>query len=118
MLEKKDGTEIEEEREFAIEHQHLQERVTVQEVERREAVTDPLKAVPDLPFGHLNAAWQKFLNDSADGGELWSFSARWQMTWGRDELRAGYVVVRGGVPGAHFLTVWKDLPGDTRPDQG
>ena len=109
MLQKKDGTEIEKEREFAVERQHLQERLTVQEVERREVVTDPLKAVPELPFGHLNAAWQEFLNGHVDGGELWSFSARWQTTWGRKELRSGYVVVRDGAPCAHFLTVWKNI---------
>ena len=109
MLQKKDGTEIEKEREFAVERQHLQERLTVQEVERREVVTDPLKAVPELPFGHLNAAWQEFLNGHVDGGELWSFSARWQTTWGRKELRSGYTIVQGGAPGAYFLTVWKDI---------
>ena len=113
MLQKKDGTEIEKEREFAVERQHLQERLTVQEVERREVVTDPLKAVPELPFGHLNAAWQEFLNGHVDGGELWSFSARWQTTWGRKELRSGYVVVRDGAPCAHLLTVWKNILDDT-----
>lgn len=113
MLQKKDSTEIEDEREFAVERQHLQERLTVQEIERREVVTEPLKAAPELPFGHLNAAWQEFLNGHVDGGELWSFSARWQTTWGRKELRSGYVVVRDGSPGAHFLTVWKDILDET-----
>lgn len=99
-----------EEREFAVEREHLLKRLTVQEIERREVVTDPLKAAPELPFGHLNAAWQEFLNGLAEGTELWSFSARWQTTWGRKELRCGYVVVQDGAPGTHFLTVWKDIP--------
>lgn len=72
--------------------------------------TDPLKAAPELPFGHLNAAWKEFLNGQADGGELWSFSAHWQTTWGRKELRSGYVMVQDRTPRAHFLNVWKDLP--------
>ena len=110
MLKKKDGAGVEEEREFAVERQHLLERLTVQEVEKREVVTDPLKAAPELPFGHLNGAWKQFLNGKPDCGELWSFSARWQTTWGRKELRSGYVMVQNGAPGAHFLTVWKDLP--------
>jgi len=110
MLKKKDGGDAEEEREFAVERQHLLERLTVQEVEKREVVTDPLKAAPELPFGHLNAAWKEFLNGQGDSGELWSFSARWQTTWGRKEIRSGYVMVQNGAPGAHFLTVWKDLP--------
>ncbi|MBF0583413.1 MAG: hypothetical protein HQL80_04165 [Magnetococcales bacterium] len=95
--------------EFAVNREHLQERLTVQEVEMREVVTDPLKAVPELPFGHLNAAWQAFINAHADGGELWSFSAWWQTTWGQKELRSGYVVVKDGKPSEYFLTVWKDI---------
>ena len=82
----------------------------------REIVTDPLQAAPELPFGHLHAAWKEFLKGHADGGELWSFSARWQTTWGRKELRSGYVLVQNGSPGAHFLTVWRDLPDDVKPD--
>lgn len=109
MFQRKAGSVIEEEREFAVERQYLQERLTVQEVERREVVTDPLKAVPELPFGHLNMAWQEFLDSHATGGELWSFSARWQTAWGNKELRSGYVVVHDGKPGAHFLTIWKDI---------
>lgn len=107
MLKKKAASVVEKEREFAVEPQHLLERLTVQEIERREVVRDPHKAAPELPFGHLNAAWQKFLHGKADGDELWSFSARWQALWGRKELRAGYVIVQDGVPRAYFLTVLK-----------
>ena len=46
MFKKKDDAEVEEEREFAVERQHLLERLTVQEVEKREVVTDPLRAAP------------------------------------------------------------------------
>lgn len=109
MMKKKESNGFPEEREFAVEREHLLERLTVKEIERREVVTDPLRAAPELPFGHLNAAWQDFLKGHADGAELWSFSARWQTTWGRKELRRGYVVVQDGAPGAHFLTVCKDI---------
>ena len=90
MLKKKAASVVEKEREFAVEPQHLLERLTVQEIETREVVTDPLMAAPELPFGHLNAVWQEFLHGKADGDEVWSFSARWQTTWGRNELRSGY----------------------------
>ena len=110
MLQKKESNGFPEEREFAVEREHLLERLTVQEIERREVVTDPLKAAPDLPFGHLHAAWQEFLQGKADGAELWSFSAQWQTTWGRKELRCGYVMVQDEAPGAHFLAVWKVIP--------
>jgi len=116
MFNKMDGAKVEEEREFAVERQHLLERLTVQEVEMREIVTDPLQAAPELPFGHIHAAWKEFLKGHAEGGELWSFSARWQTSWGRKELRSGYVLVENGSPGAHFLTVWKDIPDDTESE--
>ena len=116
MLQKKESNGFPEEREFAVEREHLLERMTVQEIEMREIVTDPLQAAPELPFGHLHAAWKDFLKGHAEGGELWSFSARWQTTWGRKELRSGYVLVENGSPGAHFLTVWKDLPDDAESD--
>jgi hypothetical protein len=61
MIQKKESYVSPEEREFAAEREQLLERLTVQEIEMREVVTDPLKAAPDLPFGHLNAAWQEFL---------------------------------------------------------
>lgn len=118
MFKKKDGAGITEEREFAVERQHLLERMTVPEVEKREVVMDPLKAVPELPFGHLNGAWKQFLDGQPEGCELWSFSARWQTAWGRKELRSGYVMVQNGAPGAHFLTVQKDLPEEVDAGEG
>lgn len=118
LFQKKGSNGFPEEREFAVEREHLLERLTEQEIERREVVTDPLKAAPELPFGHLNAAWLEFLKGRAEGTELWSFSARWQTTWGRKELRRGYVVVQDGAPGAHFLTVWKDIPDELESDGG
>ena len=47
--------------EFAVTGDHLLESLTVAEIEARERVSDPLGAVPDLPFGHLNTAWCEFL---------------------------------------------------------
>ena len=106
---KKSVSALDEEGEFAVERSHLQERLTVLQIEAREAVTDPLGAVPDLPFGHLNAAWKTFAEGVGADDELWSFTAPWQTTWGRREVRTGYVVVRGGVPAAHFLSMWKEI---------
>ena len=110
MLQKKESYVSPEEREFAVEREHLLERLTVQEIEMREVVTDPLKAAPDLPFGHLNAAWHEFLQGKPDGAELWSFSAQWQTTWGRKEQRCGYAAVQNDAPAAYILTVCKYIP--------
>ena len=115
---KKSEAALDEEREFAVERSHLQERLTVPQIEAREVVTDPLGAVPDLPFGHLNAAWKTFIGTAGVGDEVWSFTAPWQTTWGRKEVRAGYVIVRGGVPTAHMLTMWKEIEDELKSDQG
>ncbi len=112
MLSKKEASAPKVEREFAVTREHLHEPLTVPQIEAREAVTDPLGAVPKLPFGHLNAAWKIFIAGVAADDEIWSFTAPWQTTWGRKEIRAGYVVVRGGVPANHFVTLWKDLEDD------
>lgn len=53
---------------------HLIERVTVEQAEAREQVMDPLGRVPPLPFGHLNAGWQRFLSrQPSDAAQLWAF---------------------------------------------
>ncbi len=109
---KKREAALNEEREFAVERSHLQERMAVTQIEAREVVTDPLGAVPDLPFGHLNAAWKSFISTAGVGDEVWSFTAPWQTTWGRKEVRAGYAIVRDGAPAAHMLTMWKEIGDD------
>lgn len=102
-----------ERRDFAVDREHLQDRLTVQDIEQREMIIDPLDAVPELPFGHLNKAWTDFLKTYTEGDELWSFSARWQPKWGRPEIRSGYVINHDGLLGAHFLTVRKEILDDS-----
>ena len=106
---KKSNLDFEEKHEFAVESTHLQERLTITQIEAREVVKDPLSAVPNLPFGHLNAVWNIFIESVGADDELWSFTAPGQNSWGRDELRTGYIVVRNGVLGAHFITMRKEV---------
>jgi hypothetical protein len=101
------------EREFAVESKHLQARLSVHEIEQREVVADPLKAVPGIPFGHLHQAWANFLADLPEGAEVWSLSAQWENRWGQKELREGYVSVEKGIPDRFFLTIKKDIEDDT-----
>lgn len=115
---KKSASALDEEREFAVEHSHLHERLTVPQIEAHEVVTDPLGAVPDLPFGYLNAAWKTFIGTVGMSDEVWSFTAPWQTTWGRKEVRAGYVIVRDGIPTGQFLTMWKEIEDEQKSDQG
>lgn len=102
------GASVGEQREFSVSSDDLQERLSVEEIEARERVIDPLGAVPALPFGHLNSAWKTFLEGMGPDDAVWSFSANWNR-WGCKELRDGYVIVRGDIVGAHFQTVWKDV---------
>ena len=110
LLSKKGSDKSLKETEFSVDRQHLLDRLAVSEIEELEVVTDRLGAVPELPFGHLNAAWTDFLENHMEGNELWSFSARWEPKWGRQEIRSGYVIVHDGVPGAYFLMVRKEIP--------
>ncbi|BDU55961.1 hypothetical protein [Limnohabitans sp. TEGF004] len=89
---------------FEIQRKNLIEKLTVQEIEAREIVRDPLGAVPIVPFGHLNKGWRKFLDSTYKDFELWSFSAEWD-PWGGPEFRKGYVQVHQGWIGSYFLTV-------------
>lgn len=113
MFPGRNGGVGETEREFAVEIKHLQECLSVQEIEQREIVADPLKAVSGLPFGHLHQAWAKFLADLPEEAEVWSFSAQWENRWGQKELREGYVSVWKGIPDSFFLTIKKDIEDDT-----
>lgn len=101
-----------EEPEFAVTRDDLQTQLSLQEIEQIEMVFDPLGAAPNVPFGHLNAAWKKFCEGMEPNDSLWSFTAQWASAWGSKDIRQGYVIVRGEEIGAHFITVWKDIEED------
>jgi len=106
------GRTIDEDLPFAVAHSDLLERLSISEIERREMVIDPLGAVPNLPFGHLHHVWTKLVEVVGPTDAVWSFSAEWKPRWGPEELRAGYVVVRGNSIGAYILTVRRWIPND------
>ena len=87
---------------FRVLKKHLVERLTIEQAEASEMVTDPLNAVPPLPFGHLNEAWRGLIEQKALDDELWSFAAAWKGEWAQREWREGYVLVRRGRP-IHFM---------------
>lgn len=95
----------ENDREFAVGSGDLLEPLSVEEIEQRERIFDPLGAVPDLPFGHLNAAWRKLLRGRKPRDEIWAFSAHRASTLKGKELRQGYVIVRRGSIGPQILTI-------------
>lgn len=98
--------------EFAVARDDLQTQLSIQEIEQREMVFDPLGAAPSVPFGHLNAAWKQFCEGMEPHDSLWSFTAHWTSSWGSKDIRQGYAIVRGEEIGHHFITVWKDIEED------
>lgn len=102
------GSESEPESRSLVLKEHLQERLSLDEVERRERVVDPLNAVPDVPFGHLHARWAEFRGGLGPEDEIWSFSACGESDWNRDQERIGYVIVRPNGIGPSMLTSWKN----------
>ena len=61
---------------FAVSEDDLKEKLSIAEIEDRELISDPLNAVPNLPFGHLNSTWVKYLENIEPDCELWSFDAQ------------------------------------------
>lgn len=106
-----------ESRVFKVRQEHLQERLSIAEIERREIVQDPLQAVPELPFGHLHAIWCDIKSSMQPGDGLWSFSTRWDEDWGRPQVREGYVFWRNGRPMAHMLSFFKPLTDEGAPSR-
>jgi hypothetical protein len=88
---------------FTIKRRDLICQMTIQEIERIEQVVDPMSAVPPVPFGFLNPAWQRFTADMQPTDAIWSFSKEW-MNGLRKENRTGYVLVRGRKVSANILT--------------
>lgn len=109
------GRAIEDDAPFAVGRGNLIEQLSISEIELREVVTDPLGAVPDRPFGHLHPAWKRFVEVVRPRDTLWSFSAKSKTPWGSEELRAGYVIVRGRSIGPFILTKYKLIWKDVRP---
>lgn len=106
---KKVDQQPDEPKEFSVSKDDLIQQISLEEIEFQERVEDPLSAVPDLPFGHLNKAWTLFLEKRDQEDVIWSFSAHWTSEWGRKELRAGYVLVKPDLIGPYFLTTWKNV---------
>lgn len=95
--------------EFAVTKEDLQAELSIQEIEQREIVFDPLEAAPNMPFGHLNMAWTKFCEDLDSEDSLWSFSANWTSAWGSKDIRQGYAILRGEEIRRYFISVWIDI---------
>ncbi len=93
-----------EEKVFSVMPKDLVRRWTREEIEAQEIITDPLSAVPPLPFGHLHIVWLRFTEQMTDTNELWSFVTNWEDSWGEKSHRVGYAIVREGDPIKFIVT--------------
>ena len=91
---------------FAVTSIDLGALMTREEIEAAEMVFDPLGAVPNLAFGHLNTAWLRFLEAHQENDQFRAFSTSWN-NQGWMEDRRGYVLMRNDQPREYFLTVRK-----------
>jgi heme/copper-type cytochrome/quinol oxidase subunit 2 len=91
------------EEQFTVTAEDVLEQLTIQEIEQREMVMDPLHSVPDLPFGHLNPVWVKFKQSLNEQDAIYSFTKIWQppLSLYPEEV-SGYVCVRDEQP-EHFI---------------
>lgn len=94
---------------FAVTASDLKERFTVEEIEARELVKDPPQTVPDVPFGYFHHMWVAFMGSHQPGDELWWFESVFEEKYSTRYLHTGYVRVRNGVIGEHFLVEKFDL---------
>lgn len=98
---------------FLSRPEHLLGKVFIAEAENGAMVVDPLHRVPDLPFGHLHAAWQEFKQKKKFWYRLRQFSIpgtpprknvpQWSTPQGQ---KLGYAWVGLGRIKAEFIYEW------------
>ena len=97
---------------FKVQPPHRTERLSLEQIEARERVDDPLHAVPNLPFGHLHPQWAQLKAALQPGDELWAFATPWPGSLGRTLELAGYVRWRRRKSLGHILTVRREVDED------
>lgn len=93
---------------FKLSKADLLQKLDRVDIESNERVFDPLHAVPDQPFGHLNKVWLSYVDGLEPGCELWSFSGHWKTQY-RDWQMQGYVALQGEKTGPFFLTSQRSM---------
>jgi len=94
---------------FKVKQEHLKDQVSIEDIEAMEMVTDPLNAVPEIPFGHLNSVWKNFKEKMQPEDKIWSFSAQWISEWGAKDQRTGYVMMNCEEPVSFITTSIKHI---------
>jgi hypothetical protein len=87
---------------FSVGLEDLGETLSMEDIEARERLVDPLGAVPDRPFGHLNPAWERFKAGMSPGARLAPFSSLYK-TYSVVRY-SGYAEVSSGAPSSWFIS--------------
>lgn len=95
---------LKEETVFQVSAADLVRQTDVAAVELAEMVSDPMGAVPRVPFGFLNKVWREFVDSALPDAVLWTFETVWTDVWEDAYYRQGYVWVHDGKPGHWMLT--------------
>ena len=95
---------IEEKKRFQLQTKELVQRLSIEEIEATNFIEDPMEAVPRVPFGHLNFAWEDFKKKMLDTDEIWSFRTKRLSDDPAVEAVVGYAIVREGMPVERFVT--------------
>jgi hypothetical protein len=75
---------------FLVKLCDLLENMSIEEIEQKEIIHDPLNSVSSLPFGHLNAEWAEFKNKCITPAEIWSFKSEYE-GYSETVIKFGYV---------------------------
>ena len=73
----------------------LQKKTTIEKAEQDHLVTDKRLGPKPVPFGFINARWEKFKAGIRTGDELWEFKSS-DESWEKLAGRAGFCIVREG----------------------
>lgn len=93
---------------FIARNQFLFDEKSIESIEAENIYSDPLDAVPKIPFGHLNSGWELFKSKMLDGDKVHVFKTPKNTTYGKygssleDDVH-GYALVRNEEIVAEFI---------------
>lgn len=87
----------------------LQVERSIAEAEASGVVHDPLGAVPNAPFGHLNRRWIEFRKGRPSDTKVWWFDTIGQDRWKRDHIAKGYALRKGAAIDRIFLIEFRPV---------
>jgi len=87
---------------FSVNFDDLADEMTLTKIEKKHLIVDPLKSVPNVPFGFLNTAWKNFLNSEHESVQIFSFEKEYEQ-YSRRELKRGYAAVNSQQQVTHYF---------------